>query len=169
VGEILQNRTADRKIYTLLPGDASDEDSGADSNTSFDLTNSWNAFTTANSRLTDSILGVSSGDRDPLINFVRGIDTYDDNMNGETTDKRDWMLGSFLHSRPHIIHYADRTVIYAGANDGMLHAFDDVTGEELWGFIPPCLLARVKELHTDNPGIFVDGSPKAYVTTPVMV
>jgi len=46
-------------------------------------------------------------------------------MNGQTTDDRDWMLGSFLHSRPHIIHYADRSVIYAGANDGMLYAFDD--------------------------------------------
>ena len=45
--------------------------------------------------------------------------------NGDTTDKRDWMLGSFLHSRPYMIHYKDRTVIYAGANDGMLHAFDD--------------------------------------------
>jgi type IV pilus assembly protein PilY1 len=164
VGEILQNRTSDRKIYTLLPGDADDEDDGEDSNTSFDLTNSWNAFTTANSRLTDSILGVSSSDRDPLINFIRGIDTYDDNVNGETTDKRDWMLGSFLHSRPYIIHYADRTIIYAGANDGMLHAFDDVTGEELWGFIPPALLYRLKELHTETPGIFVDGSPKGYVT-----
>jgi len=164
VGEVLQNRTAARKIYTLLPGDDSDEDDGADSNTSFDLTNSWNAFTTGNSRVTSSKLDVSSGDRDPLINFVRGIDAYDDNMNGETTDNRDWMLGSFLHSRPYIIHYADRTVIYAGANDGMLHAFDDATGEELWGFIPPCLLARLKYLHTETPPIFVDGSPKAYVT-----
>ena len=103
-------------------------------------------------------------ERDNLINFVRGIDAYDDNMNGQTTDKRDWMLGSFLHSRPHIIHYADRSVIYAGANDGMLHAFDDATGEELWGFIPPCFLSRLKELHTETPGIFVDGSPKSYVT-----
>jgi type IV pilus assembly protein PilY1 len=165
VGQVLQNRTTDRKIYTLLPGDAEDEDEGADSNTSFDLTNSYNAFTTGNSRLTTSILRVSTTtDKDNLVNFVRGIDAYDDNVNGYTTDNRDWMLGSFLHSRPFIIHYADRTVIYAGANDGMLHAFDDATGEELWGFIPPCLLGRLKELHTETPGIFVDGSPKAYVT-----
>ena len=64
----------------------------------------------------------------------------------------------------YIIQYADRTVIYAGANDGMLHAFNDSDGQELWAFIPPCLLGRLKELHTDTPGIFVDGSPKAYVT-----
>jgi type IV pilus assembly protein PilY1 len=164
VGEILQNRTAARNIYTLLPGDASDEDDGEDTNTSFDLTNSWNAFTTGNTRLTYTKLGVTSAERDNLINFVRGIDVYDDNVNGETTDKRDWMLGSFLHSRPFIIHYADRTVIYAGANDGMLHAFNDSDGQELWAFIPPALLGRLKELHTETPGIFVDGSPKAYVT-----
>jgi len=165
VGEVLQNRTAARNIYTLLPGDAEDEDDGPDSNTSFDLTNSWNAFTTTNSRLTTSKLGVSTTDeKNNLINFIRGIDAYDDNVNGDTTDKRDWMLGSFLHSRPHIIHYADRTVIYAGANDGMLHAFNDSDGQELWAFIPPGLLGRLKELHTETPGIFVDGSPKAYVT-----
>ena len=164
VGEKLQSRTTERNIYTLLPGDADDEDDGPDSNTSFDLTHSWNAFTKANLRLTSNILTVSSGDRDNLIDFVRGIDVYDDNHNGLTDDKRDWMLGSFLHSRPFIIHYSDRTVIYAGANDGMLHAFDDATGEELWGFIPPALLSRLKELHTETPGEFVDGSPKAYVT-----
>jgi type IV pilus assembly protein PilY1 len=167
VGEVLQKRdftSNPRKIYTLLPGDADDEDDGPDSNTSFDLTHSWNAFTTANSRLTSSVLDVSSGDRDALINFVRGIDAYDDNLNGETTDKRDWMLGSFLHSRPHIIHYKDQTVIYAGANDGMLHAFRDSDGEELWAFIPPCFLKKLKYLHTETPPIFVDGSPKAYVT-----
>jgi len=29
-----------------------------------------------------------------------------------------------------------RKIVYAGANDGMLHAFDDVTGEEVFGYIP---------------------------------
>jgi type IV pilus assembly protein PilY1 len=165
VGQVLQNRTEARKIYTLLPGDASDEDTGPDANTSFDLTNSWNAFTTDNTRLTTTTLGVSTTtEKDNLINFVRGIDAYDDNVNGVTTEKREWMLGSFLHSRPYIIHYADRTVIYAGANDGMLHAFNDADGQELWAFIPPSLLGRLKELHTETPGVFVDGSPKAYVT-----
>jgi type IV pilus assembly protein PilY1 len=168
VGEILKARTAERNIYTLLPGDPQDEDSGPDIDTSFDLNNSWNAFTTANSRLTTTKLGVATTEeRDKLINFVRGIDAYDDNRNGLTDDKRDWMLGSFLHSRPYVIHYgpnaSDRTVIFAGSNDGMLHAFDDLGGEELWGFIPPCLLGRLSELHTETPGIFVDGSPKAYV------
>jgi len=164
VGEVLKARSTPRNIYTLLPGDAQDEDDGPDFNTSFELTNSWNAFTKTNERLTAYKLGVSTTEeKDKLIDFVHGIDAYDDNMNGSTTDKRDWFLGSFLHSRPHMIHYADRSVIYAGANDGMLHAFDDATGAELWAFIPPIFLDRLKDLHTNEPGIFVDGSPKSYV------
>jgi len=165
VGDVLLRRTTARKIYTLLPGDDSDLDKLAgDSDTSFDLTNSWNAFTTTNDRLTASTLGVLDADKNNLINFVHGLDAYDDNANTITNEKRTWILGSFVHSRPFIIHYPDRTVLYAGANDGMLHAFDDATGEELWGFIPPCLLGRLKELHTTTPGMFVDGSPKAYIT-----
>jgi type IV pilus assembly protein PilY1 len=151
VGHLLINRTSARNIYTYL---------GANSN----LTHSSNAFAKSNSSLTSSHLQVSSDGRDPVIDFVHGYDAYDDDGNGITTEKRDWILGSFLHSRPYIIHYSGRTVIYAGSNGGMLHAFDDETGEELWGFIPEDLLPRLKDLHTETPGIFVDGSPKAYIT-----
>jgi type IV pilus assembly protein PilY1 len=163
VGEKLLNRSNPRKIYTFLPGDPGDE--ADDFDTSTNLTNSWNAFTTTNSRLTTSKLGVSTTEeKNRVIDFVHGLDVYDDNYNTITNEKRTWILGSFVHSRPFIIHYPGRTVLYAGANDGMLHAFDDETGEELWGFIPPCLLNRLQELHTNTPGMFVDGSPKAYIT-----
>ncbi|HWU39882.1 MAG TPA: PilC/PilY family type IV pilus protein, partial [Candidatus Acidoferrum sp.] len=52
------------------------------------------------------------------------------------------------------------TILLAGANDGMLHAFRDDTGEELWGFIPPDLLPSLKLL-TDigQHPFFVDGNP----------
>jgi type IV pilus assembly protein PilY1 len=169
VGEILKNRnftTNPRKIYTFL---SQCETAGIK-----DLTNSCNAFTTTNAYITYTLLGVASTtEKDKLVNFIRGIDSYDDNVNDDTTDKRDWLLGSFLHSRPAIINYADRTVVYAGANDGMLHAFLDSqkvsgtwveSGEELWAYIPGSLLGNLKNLHADNPPIFVDGSPKAYVT-----
>lgn len=152
VGEVLKNRSPVRKLYTYL-------------GTNSDLTDSSNAFTKTNPSILPSMLGVSTTDeRDKVIDYVHGLDAYDDDGNNNFTEKRGWILGSFLHSRPFVIHYADRTVIYAGANDGMLHAFDDETGEELWGFIPPDLLSRLYELHTDYPGIFVDGSPKAYIT-----
>ena len=34
-------------------------------------------------------------------------------------------------------------VIYAGANDGMLHAFNAETGQEEWGFIPPFIAGKL--------------------------
>ncbi len=153
VGQLLLDRTVPRKIYTYLGSNVT-------------LADPSNSFSKSNTALTTSHLLVSSSEeRDKLIDYVHGYDAYDDDGNTVTNEKRDWILGSFLHSRPFIIHYQDRTVIYAGSNGGMLHAFDDETGEELWAFIPEDLLPRLNELHTDTPGIFVDGSPKAYISS----
>jgi type IV pilus assembly protein PilY1 len=46
----------------------------------------------------------------------------------------------------------------------MLHAFDDDTGQELWGFIPPNVLPNLQALHSDLLVSFVDGSPRAYIS-----
>ena len=73
-------------------------------------------------------------------------------------------MGSILHSRPAIVQYGTRTVIYAGSNDGMLHAFDDSDGSELWGFVPPNLMNKLQALHADVLEFFVDGSPKTYIS-----
>jgi type IV pilus assembly protein PilY1 len=113
-------------------------------------------------------LGLAAGDtvgRDNLIKFIYGYDAYYQNElepRGPTA-KRDWILGAFIHSRPVVIHYADRTVVYAGGNDGMLHAFDDKTGDELWAFIPKNLLSSLKNLNGEAIQFFADGPPKAYV------
>ncbi len=68
-----------------------------------------------------------------------------------------WILGS--GHRPGAGN--EKAVIFAGANDGMLHAFEDATGEELWGFIPSELLSRLKDLPRGS-GLkyYVDGSPR---------
>ena len=60
-------------------------------------------------------------------------------------------------------------IIYAGANDGQLHAFNAEDGSERWSFIPPNLLSRLKEIqHKDDPDteslghqFFVDGAISA--------
>ena len=33
--------------------------------------------------------------------------------------------------------------IYVGANDGMLHAFNADTGQELWAFVPPFITGKL--------------------------
>jgi type IV pilus assembly protein PilY1 len=152
IGEVLLNRSLSRNIYTYLESNSN-------------LTDSSNAFTEAN--IAPTRLGLDPGNytgRDQLVRFVRGYDSYDDNGNRDTTEKRDWILGAFLHSRPLIINYSSRTVIFAGSNDGMLHAFDDSDGSELWAFIPPNLLNKLQALHADVVESFVDGSPKPYLS-----
>jgi Tfp pilus tip-associated adhesin PilY1 len=57
-----------------------------------------------------------------------------------------------------------RSLIFIGANDGMLHAIDGRTGYEVWAFIPYNLLPKLRTL-VDGQSIeqfdyFVDSSPK---------
>ncbi|MCK5221991.1 MAG: hypothetical protein KAR14_10455, partial [Candidatus Aminicenantes bacterium] len=42
-------------------------------------------------------------------------------------------------------------VVYVGANDGMLHCFLVETGEELWAFIPPSFLTKLRDIVPDVP------------------
>ncbi len=156
VGEVLMNRLNLRNVYTYFYSNVS-------------LNHTSNDFQTTNATITPTVVGLLAGDtteRDKLIRFTRGWDAYDDNNNGILDEeRRDWILGSFLHSRPVIIHYTGgRSVIFSGSNDGMMHAFDDSDGRELWGFIPPNLLTTLPALHTDTNTPYVDGSPRAYLS-----
>jgi type IV pilus assembly protein PilY1 len=68
-------------------------------------------------------------------------------------------LGAVVHSRP----YFSGGLVYVGANDGMLHAFDAATGVERWAYVPSMLFAgsRLKSLTTPFTTDFpyqVDGS-----------
>jgi type IV pilus assembly protein PilY1 len=157
VGEILKSRSGPRNIYTYL---------GNNTN----LYDSENAFALSNSAITPVLLGLSSGDttgRDKIINFIHGFDSYDENLNGNYSEKREWILGSFIHSRPVVIHYGttieSQSLIFAGSNDGMLHAFDNATGQEMWAFIPPTLLSNLKNLTGEALQFFVDGAPRVYL------
>jgi len=154
VGRKLKNRSSDRNIYTYLGSNAN-------------LTHSSNAFTTTN--ITRTTLGVATDvERDNIVKFVHGYDAYYENESDPKgpAAKRDWILGSILHSRPLVIHYGEGqpSYIFAGANDGMFHAFNDTTGEEAWAFIPPNLLPALQALRLDINATFVDGSPRAYIT-----
>lgn len=162
-GALLITRTTPRNIYTFT-------------GTSTNLNDATNAFLTTNNAITPAMLAVAdSTEKDSLINYVRGMDAYDQNSNGITTEKRDWLLGDVLHSKPLIVNYTsftladegncsvNKNLIYVGSNDGMLHAFSDCDGQELWSFVPPDLFTTLKYMHSAAHSYYVDSSPTAYI------
>jgi type IV pilus assembly protein PilY1 len=146
-----------------------------------------------------------------LFDYLYGLDAFDQDDDGSNSDVRDEVLGDIFHSTPLLIgpppavlddedgfgssstadlpfmeEYENRDrVIYAGANDGMLHAFeagvhrtgddpnttwvteteyyDMGSGEERFGWIPGFLLDRIKFIPRNRPRtyFYVDGSPAA--------
>ena len=164
-GQALSTKTpASRTIYTVVGG-------------------TRESFTTSNSAVTDTLLGVSgSAEKNRVINFLRGTpDTNDEDSDGNTTEDRPWKLGDIFHSTPVLVSppfrassdasyntfksaQASRTsVLIAGANDGMLHAFKESDGAELWGFIPAHVLDDLNDMtaHNGTHEYTVDSSPIA--------
>lgn len=146
-----------------------------------DLTDLSNAFSPANSNLTPAVLGNPTLSTTELINYIRGADVLDENGDGDTSANRTVITGDVLHSEPLVFQYnfpddTSTTMVYFGANDGMLHAVLDVSdpdidtagdetdhGTEAWAFIPPDQLHRLKDMVEGlNHQYFVDSSPKAY-------
>jgi type IV pilus assembly protein PilY1 len=146
-----------------------------------DLTASSNAFTADNTDLTAAVLGNPTHTTAEIINYVRGADVTDEDDDADSTENRGIITGDVLHSEPLVLQYTypdntSTTMVYFGANDGMLHAVLDVTdpnisveddetshGTEAWAFIPPDQLHRLKYmLEGLNHQYYVDSSPKAY-------
>ncbi|MBN2408622.1 MAG: VCBS repeat-containing protein, partial [Candidatus Aminicenantes bacterium] len=162
-GALLAARSAaDRRIYTTLPNAEG---------TALDRVD----FTVANVTALEPYLDDVQGDHAGLIDFVRG-------------EGRDWKLGDINHSNPVVVGPPNevssqmgagydafkltwedrRKVLYVGANAGMIHSFDVLTGQELWGFIPYNLLPKLKNMWAVDQStlgryferdIYVDGSP----------
>ena len=57
-------------------------------------------------------------------------------------------------------------VVYVGANDGMLHAFDAVTGAEKFAYVPSLLVNKLNLLtsirYNSGHNYYVDGSPTVF-------
>ena len=113
------------------------------------------------------------------VNYLRG-DRTQEVQNGGSLRRRDSRLGDIVNSniwhtgRPlrmsveHAGHaafrttYANRTaVLYVGANDGMLHAFNAATGQELMAYVPLGVYANLRNYTLTNYGhrFYVDGHP----------
>ncbi len=142
----------------------------------------------------------AEGLADEVISFARGCE-FGTGVSGlaVASDRicipRAWRLGDIFHSAPAVVPapratlndfsyqsfkalYSGRSrVIYTGANDGFVHAFDagsldilttppsylDGTGTELFGFMPWEARRNIRNLPVDDPTTrtyYVDGSPQ---------
>jgi type IV pilus assembly protein PilY1 len=120
------------------------------------------------------------------LEYLRGSRTEEnDGTNGKPFRKRDHIMGDIINSapaplfvgapsfyHPDDLSYAAfytaqagrKQVVYVGANDGMLHAFDALTGAELLGFVPNAVFPNLYKLtKTDySHQSYVDGSMIGY-------
>jgi len=125
-------------------------------------------------------------DEENMVNFLRGEKVHE----GAPIDlsayyrQREHLLGDIVGSEAVYVqappwNYADNgyaafktlhktttprtAMIYIGANDGMLHAFTESTGEEAWAYIPLMLMPTLHKLADKNyptaHQYFVDGTP----------
>lgn len=131
--------------------------------------------------LTATQKGMISGTN--LVNYLRGQSNYEDQSGN--TDRlyrdREHTLGDIISAVPVYLKkppfdYADfgygtfvtantgrAATVFVAANDGMLHAFNALTGEERWAFVPTSVLGNLYKLadidYSQNHEFFVDGSP----------
>jgi len=118
-----------------------------------------------------------------LVNFISGDRTNEGDLSDSTKyyRARAHVLGDIVNSEAVYIQapqqsyldagYADyktaqsgrQGVVYVGANDGMLHAFNADTGQEMWAYIPSMVMGNLYKLadknYSANHQYFVDGTP----------
>lgn len=125
----------------------------------------------------------NEGDR--LVKFLSGDRTHEVSTGSAPTTvaalyrKREHVLGDIINGAPVYVgkppfSYADsgyadfaatpRTaMIYAAANDGMLHAFDAGSGAEKWAYIPTAVMPNMYKLadrsYATRHQYYVDGAP----------
>jgi type IV pilus assembly protein PilY1 len=129
-----------------------------------------------------SQLGVTSTvAQTSLVNWAKGVDNEDENINGSLTDNRLSMHGDVVHSRPVAVNFgtsaAPKVVVFYGANDGWFRAINGnrtdpigaiPAGGELWSFAPPEFLSKFSRLRKQTPFVHylntpvTDATPKDY-------
>lgn len=116
-----------------------------------------------------------------IIEYVRGWRQYEDRLINtlKLYRARTHALGDIVNAAPKYVRkppfaYTDANysafktlrdtrqgMVYAGGNDGMLHAFNASTGVETWSFIPTAVIPKLYKLadknYSTNHKFFVDG------------
>lgn len=140
-------------------------------------------FATANAGLTTGMFtgAASAGERDDIINWIRGADLNGDYTTSVDLDgMRPLAHGDVVHSRPAVINYNrygddDDVAIYYGANDGLLRAIQGgqnatpgngrpTGGAEYWAFAAEDFFDSFKRMKDNAPVINWSGSTGTSLT-----
>ena len=164
-----------RKIFTSTTGSNQVE---------FD----WANLTSIQKGAVDNAAALASAPSSDILDYIRGdrSNETDATPTPGTLRKRFSLMADIVHSNPVYVAapaasftfpgysdyknndqddattpgQADRTgLVFVGANDGMLHAFNASTGDEVYAYVPSMVFSRLKRLAAD-PYVhtyFVDG------------
>ncbi|MCX2525469.1 PilC/PilY family type IV pilus protein [Larsenimonas rhizosphaerae] len=108
-------------------------------------------------------------DMDNVIDWLLGADITGERATVANDNVRPWLMGDILHSAPMAINYACagcsngiRTLVFAATNEGMLHAFDGDSGQELWAFWPSAMADIAVYRMLNLPPLYHDPSGVAF-------
>jgi type IV pilus assembly protein PilY1 len=145
----------DRRIFTYTG-------SGAPSGVDL-TTGTAHKVQDSNTDITVALLGgttvagpdfMSAADRTKVINWMRGMDTMDEDLDGDETDDR-YAFHDPLHSSPVAVTYGGDDAnpiikLFVGTNDGGLRMINTYNGTEEWIFFPQQVLSGQRKL-MNNP------------------
>ena len=145
---------------------------------------SGSPFDISNTAITQAATGTTAA-TDPanLINWVRGQDLFDENVNTLLTDVRASIHGDVLHSRPAVVNYnrygdSDDVFVYYGGNDGAFRSIQGGQiqaagsrqgGTEQWAFIPSEFFPTLKRLRDNDPNIAAPNRKPYFADGPIGV
>ncbi|MBD3653675.1 PilC/PilY family type IV pilus protein [Kangiella sp.] len=115
-----------------------------------------NKISTTNNKITRQLLGLPATASDAqLTNHIEWLFNGSVEIDSNGDDQLDRTIkryGDPLHSKPVVIDYADKSLLFMGDNEGYLHAINtaDNSGKEEWSFIPRQLLKNTAELFENN-------------------
>jgi type IV pilus assembly protein PilY1 len=141
-----------------------------------------------NTNVTQAMLGAAdTAERDALINWTRGTDNMppsDERGPGTVTSTgtpstvtatvRPGIHGDVIHSSPAVVNYGSSgagVIVFYGDNGGMLHAVrgartGSTAGQELWSFIPPEFLPKLKRLRDNTTKVQFAATDMTTLPTP---
>ena len=122
---------------------------------------------------TGTITASVGGGRTTLINWVRGLDTQDENVDGRVTDVRASIHGDILHTRPIVLNYdpsGNAVYVFYGGNDGIFRAVKGgqagTDGTEQWAFVAQEFFGKFKRQYDNSPAVLYPSTPSGIVPTP---